>query len=708
MNIDIPLTDPQRQFCLSKDKNPAIIGGLGCMRGDTRIQTEHGLMRICDITHSTRVLSWNENSQKYQLSLSGGSFPKGRANLYRVVTQRGEFVASEHHRVFSSGGKYLPLGQLRVGDEVKTFFLSLHEKLKGGSQLLSLLDAPRYSKTIEDYHQHCADEARLCGQQLLTAEEYDRFYSPSLNDVHKSCRTSDLPSFLHTDDLAEPSQEHNHHDQPCGQSYRLGCSPLRAELAASVADQKLTSCVEHTLPNRLRFLLSRAKSAFHHKTEQVFSVFRSLSSYCNLYNCIASSTEASTIISIEQLDYNEPYFDMQVLDTNNYICENGFIHHNSGKSRAGTMRLILLLLADKGANGGYYMPSYDLLKLRAMPGVEEDLDLIGLPYTTHISDKIISIHGYGDIIFRSYDRPEKIIAYETAHSIVDELDTLNKEKASLVWRKITERNRQKRGRVNTIGCVTTPDQGFNGFIYQKWVKMRQEGYVLIKAPTTSNPYLPDDYVDQIRANYDPLLAEMYINGEFVSLNDKKVYHFFDRKKHHSDRVIRAGERLYVSIDFNVGGCCSTTWVIDNKKPIAVDEFVSHDTQDFVNNLSRYNGHSITVYPDASGSSRSSNSASTDIDLINNGGYAVDAPEANPFIRDRINAFNALLAHDNIGVNTDKCPELTNALEVQGYTEKGEPEKFNEHPAIDDWVDSSGYFIHRRFAIKRPVAGLAWG
>lgn len=380
----------------------------------------------------------------------------------------------------------------------------------------------------------------------------------------------------------------------------------------------------------------------------------------------------------------------------------------SGKSRGGTMRIILLMLSDRGANGGYYMPSYDLLRLRAMPGVEEDLNSIGLSYTVNKSSFTITIHGYGDIIFRSYDRPERIIAYETAHSIVDELDTLPKEKAALVWRKITERNRQKRSKPNTIGCVTTPDQGFNGFIYQKWVKQRQDGYEMIKAPTTSNPYLPDDYVDQIRANYDPLLAEMYINGEFVTLNDKKVYHFFDRKKHHTDRELKDGERICISIDFNVGGCCSNVWVVENNIPKAVDEFVSFDTQDFVNKLSKYKGHKIIVYPDASGKSKSSNAASTDIDIIGTAGYAVDAPDANPFIRDRVNAFNALFAHDKILINTDKCPELTNALETQGYTEKNEPEKFNDHPAIDDWVDSSGYFIHRRFAIKRPSAAPRQG
>jgi hypothetical protein len=116
----------------------------------------------------------------------------------------------------------------------------------------------------------------------------------------------------------------------------------------------------------------------------------------------------------------------------------------SGKSKAGTMRLVRLLLADPKANGAYYMPTYDLIKLRAMTGVEEDLDQLGIKYKTNKSDYSIKIKGRGTIIFRSYDTPNRIIAYEVAHSICDELDTLPKEKAALVWRKITERNRQKR------------------------------------------------------------------------------------------------------------------------------------------------------------------------------------------------------------------------------------------------------------------------
>ena len=125
----------------------------------------------------------------------------------------------------------------------------------------------------------------------------------------------------------------------------------------------------------------------------------------------------------------------------------------SGKSKGGTMRLVMLMLGDIGANGAYYMPTYDLLKLRAMVGLEEDLKQLGVGYTINKSDYIIDLHGYGKIIMRSYDRPERIVAYEVAHSIVDELDTLPKEKAALVWRKISERNRQKRG--NNVSAQVT-------------------------------------------------------------------------------------------------------------------------------------------------------------------------------------------------------------------------------------------------------------
>jgi Terminase large subunit, T4likevirus-type, N-terminal/Terminase RNaseH-like domain len=375
----------------------------------------------------------------------------------------------------------------------------------------------------------------------------------------------------------------------------------------------------------------------------------------------------------------------------------------SGKTSAGTMRIILLLLEDKGADGGYYLPTYDLIKLRGMVGVEEDLERIGIGYTTNKSEYSIQLDGgYGKIIFRSYDNPNRIIAYEVAHSICDELDTLPKDKAEIVWRKITERNRQKRNKPNTIGLVTTPDQGVNGFVYDKWGKNPKKGYELIKAKTSSNPYLPEGYAEQILANYDPILANLYMDGEFVSLTRNKVYHFFDRFKHHTDRTIVQGDYLHIGLDFNIGGCCATVFVIQANNPIGVDEFSSHDTQDFINNLARYTGHSINIYPDSSGKAGRTNASQSDISMIRSAGYTCLYKESNPAIRDRVNAYNALLAHGRLMINTDKCPELVNALEIQGYDKNGDPEKFDSHPAIDDWLDGSGYFIAYKFPIIKPI------
>jgi len=385
----------------------------------------------------------------------------------------------------------------------------------------------------------------------------------------------------------------------------------------------------------------------------------------------------------------------------------------SGKTMAGSTRILIRMLQEPGINCAHYLPTYDLLRLRAIPGMEDLLEQLRIPYKTNKQEFSIEVLGYGSIIFRSYDNPARIVSYEVAHSIVDELDTLPKEKAELVWRKVSERNRQRCKGANTIGNVTTPDQGYSGFTYAKWGKNPAPGYRVIKAATSSNPYLPEGYVEQIRSNYDPLLADMYLSGEFVSLSRNKVYHFFDRKKHHNPRELKDSDSyLHIGLDFNIGGTCATVWLIENNKPIAVDEFTSHDTADFINRCQPYRrqGRTITVYPDASGRSGSTNASLSDIAMLSQShtGLRVDAASANPPVRDRVNCVNALLAHDRMSVNTDKCPNLTHALEAQGYDKKGDPEKFDAHPAIDDWVDGAGYFLHRKFPITRPLAQVRIG
>lgn len=375
-----------------------------------------------------------------------------------------------------------------------------------------------------------------------------------------------------------------------------------------------------------------------------------------------------------------------------------------GKSRAGTIRLILLMLEDPNINTLYTMPTFDLLNLRAIPGFIEDLTDLGLRYSLNKSSMTFNVRGLGNIYLRSFDNPERIVAFEVGHAVIDELDTLKNEKAEIVWRKISERVRQKAIRPNTIGVATTPDNGVSGFVYQKWGRNPATGYEIIKASTYDNPFLPKGYTEQIKANYDAILADLYLRGEFVSLNQNKVYWAFEREKHHTDITIEDTDKvLLYGQDFNVGGNVTIIMKIVGRQVFAVGEMTSMTTQEIPIKLkAKFGDRKYISYPDASGGNESANAPKSSLNILRDAGHRIDAPNANPSIRDRVNAVNGLLSNGRLFINTVKCEMLTEALEAQGYDDKGKPEKYDDHPAIDDYNDALGYFIHRKYPIQRPT------
>lgn len=381
----------------------------------------------------------------------------------------------------------------------------------------------------------------------------------------------------------------------------------------------------------------------------------------------------------------------------------------SGKSEGLIIRLVTLMQQDPGISVAHFFPSYKLAKRRGLSGVQNYLNRLGYKFLLNKSDLTITIPELNNGIYYldTYHDPDAIISYEIAHGGVDELDTLNKENAARAWTKITERIRQKTTHHsgNTLAVASTPDQGVNGFCYEKWGDGENitDGYHYIKAGTSSNKFLPDGYVEQITKNYDSVMVDAFVNGGWVSFTRNKVYHFFNRTDCNTERSIQSNDLLHIGLDFNVGGCCATIFIIDNNNPVCVGEFTSHDTRDFVNNLAKYRGHKIVVYPDASGNSRRTNASQSDIEIIREGGYQVRFNNTNPAIRDRINAVNGLLAHKRLTINTNLAPNTTNALETQGYDKGGDPEKWNDHPAIDDWVDSLGYCLSMLYPVRNILA-----
>lgn len=391
----------------------------------------------------------------------------------------------------------------------------------------------------------------------------------------------------------------------------------------------------------------------------------------------------------------------------------------SGKTEMLANCALIDALTSSQALIALYEPTYDLVRLILAPRMEEKLIDAGLRYKYNKHENVIytSSSQCGDFILRTLENPSRIIGYEAYRSHIDEIDTLKKAIAYAVWQKTIARNRQVllddngkplKGASNRVSVYTTPE-GFK-FVYEMWVKNKKAGYEIIKAKTSSNPFLPPDYVQSLRDSYPSQLIEAYLNGEFVNLTSGNIYPEFNRQLNHVDAVIENGESLHVGMDFNRLKMSAVVYVIRGGNPYAVKEHTGvRDTPDMarlLNELYKSKGHSVVIYPDASGGNSSSKNASeSDLSILRKAGFSIRVNTTNPAIIDRINAFNALILNGceerRFKINTNNCPALTEALEQQPFDKNGMPDKTG---GLDHILDAAGYFIAYQYPIvKRTIS-----
>lgn len=400
----------------------------------------------------------------------------------------------------------------------------------------------------------------------------------------------------------------------------------------------------------------------------------------------------------------DPQFDFVTAEDQFPALVAGF---GAGKTFAAVIRAMTLKLKYPKQNVGYYLPTYDLVRQIGFPRFAEVMELMEVRGKVNKSFAEIEFPDMGSVIFRTMDTPERIIGYEVADSLVDELDTLKTENARESWNKIISRNRQKKpdGSLNTVGVATTPE-GFR-FVYERWQRDPAPGYRIIKAATMSNARnLPDGYIDSLRASYPSNLLAAYLDGEFVNLTTGSVYPEFNRKLNSTDERIQPAEALHVGMDFNVGRMSAAVHVLRGDMPHAVMEYTGVlDTPAMAAILkARHPGHPIMVYPDASGQSRKSNNASeSDLSILKSAGFSVRVNPTNPRVKDRVLSVNAMIHKDGdrrYRVNPETCPQLVESLEKQPYDKNGEPDKAG---GLDHIVDAAGYFIAYRYPVIKRIA-----
>jgi len=386
--------------------------------------------------------------------------------------------------------------------------------------------------------------------------------------------------------------------------------------------------------------------------------------------------------------------------------------YGAGKTRALCAKVITLAAANQGFIGCVMEPTGPLIRDIWINEFDDFLDAYGIPYTFRASplpEYVLHLNADTKILCRSFENWHRLIGLNLAYCCVDELDTVSPAIANKAFPKILGRLRS--GNVRQFAAASTPE----GFRWM-WNTFGSEeasartDRKLIKMRTADNPHLPPDFIERLKENYDPSLLKAYLDGEFVNLNTGQVYDRFDRAKHVTTIKDHDDQPLRIGIDFNVGNMNAVVAIRDKNKLLFIDEIAkAHDTDALSREIRRrYPHRKIYVYPDASGAARSTNASQTDIQILESYGMSNQSPRANPPIRDRVAAVQALLENGKgeIRMQVDgRCKKLIECLELQSYTEKGEPDK---EAGYDHMNDAAGYLVWREFNPLHVNAGRGTG
>lgn len=249
-------------------------------------------------------------------------------------------------------------------------------------------------------------------------------------------------------------------------------------------------------------------------------------------------------------------------------------------------------------------------------------------------------------------------------------------------------------------------------------------------------------VESLRKKLDPKTFSQEVDATFESF-DGAVYYGFERKVHAGTRLrYRPTEPLYITFDFNVEPgtanivqegpptqgslpqsvfqkfSASVTQVIDEiHVPVGSSTpRVCHDI------LAKYRNHKgpVVMIGDPSGGNReTSQTAGTDIDLIKQIFRPVFGERLrNAFslskvpVKARINSVNARIQSTDekyhFQIDPMTCPHTVKDFEgvmvLKGTA--GIPDKRKcEKEGIGHHTDGIGYYIHRKFPLRRPTALL---
>ena len=277
-------------------------------------------------------------------------------------------------------------------------------------------------------------------------------------------------------------------------------------------------------------------------------------------------------------------------------------------------------------------------------------------WVNHSSAKITWFNG-SEIISRSWSdkKYKKARSLKLSMVVFEEL-TENNEDDKQAFDTLKARLRRiPTVKENILIAATNPDSPAH-WAFKYWFESERKTRKVFKSVTTDNPFLDPIYIEQLKQDLDPKSAQRYIYGEWVELDQDRVYYAYNAEHNYKQDQYEINRQypIILAFDFNIGhgkpmSSCAMQF-IDGSFHIFDEVVISganthQAVEEWLSKGYGKQGQRILIRGDASGEARDTRSIVSDYDIIKrafiNAGANVElqVPRANPPIRRRHNLVN---------------------------------------------------------------------